>query len=88
MVHSNLRIWPGEALALWRPERNVEAMLGKYPANERRWVMRLVNRLTAPQRARYELACQEATKHYNGRLHDRARAQIVEAILLMDTLKQ
>lgn len=58
----------------------------KYAAQERAWVRKLLARLTADQRRRYEEACRVAPRHRNGRLYDGAKAAIAERILLEDRL--
>lgn len=57
----------------------------KFKAQERRWVMSLLARLTPTQRQRYEDACREAPRHPNSRkLYDWAKAGIAERILYED----
>ncbi|HAM56007.1 MAG TPA: hypothetical protein DDX89_04650 [Candidatus Omnitrophica bacterium] len=59
----------------------------KYRATERGWVMRLLARLTAEQRQRYEEACRTAPRHpHSGKLYDRAKAEIAERILYEDRI--
>ena len=59
----------------------------KFNAQERRWVMRLLSRLTPEQRARYEAACREAPRHHRtGKLYDDAKARIAERILYDDMM--
>lgn len=60
----------------------------EFPAQERRWVARIVARLTPEQRARYAEACRAGPRDRNGRLYDRARAEIAERILYEDRLKE
>jgi hypothetical protein len=56
-----------------------------YSANERRWVMRLLAKLTPAQRQRYEIACRKAPRHpHSGKLYDREKAAICERILYED----
>jgi len=58
----------------------------KYRATERKWVMRLLARLTPAQRARYEEECRIAPRHYrSGRLYDADRAAIAERIMYEDS---
>jgi hypothetical protein len=56
----------------------------KYKAQEKAWVRRILARLTAEQRERYEAECVNAPRHRNGKLYDTARARIAERILLED----
>ncbi len=56
-----------------------------YEAQERAWVRRILARLTAAQRKRYEDECRIAPSHHRtGRLYDSARATIAERIMLDD----
>ena len=59
----------------------------RYTAQERQWVKRLLCRLNADQRRRYEEACKTAPRHHNsGKLYDSARAEIAERILYEDSV--
>jgi hypothetical protein len=50
--------------------------------------MRLVARLTPAQRQRYEAACADAPRHHRtGKLYDREKARVAEAILYADAKK-
>ncbi len=61
------------------------ALTGKYLAQERRWVARLLASLTPDQRRRYEAACAVAPRHHHsGKLYDVDRAAIAEQIKLED----
>jgi hypothetical protein len=60
----------------------------RYKAQEREWVRRILARLTPEQWERYEAECKEAPRHRNGKLYDRARAEIAERILLEDARKE
>ncbi|HEY5973807.1 MAG TPA: hypothetical protein VIU41_03615 [Geobacteraceae bacterium] len=60
----------------------------RYTAQEREWVKRLLCRLNADQRRRYEEACKTAPRHHaSGKLYDRAKAEIAERILYEDSLR-
>lgn len=61
---------------------------GKYNAQERKWVMRLLARLTPEQRRRYEAACccHPVRGAHSGKLYDREKAAIAERILYEDAL--
>ena len=57
----------------------------KYRAQERKWVMRLLARMTPEQRQRYEEACRDAPRHpHSGKLYDGAKAEIAERIMYED----
>jgi hypothetical protein len=57
----------------------------KYKATERAWVTKLLARLNADQRRRYEEACRKAPRHERtGKLYDGAKAEIAERILFED----
>lgn len=59
----------------------------KFKAQERRWVMALLARLTPAQRLRYEAACRAAPRHpHSGKLYDGAKAAIAERILYEDSI--
>ncbi len=54
----------------------------KYAAQERKWVMQLLARLTREQRMKYEEECKDPIhKHRNGKLYDGEKAAIAERIL-------
>ncbi len=56
----------------------------KYAATERGWARKVLARLTAAQRERYEAECVTAPRHRNGKLYDSARAAIAERIMYED----
>lgn len=60
----------------------------KYKAQERRWVMQLLARLTPEQRARYEAACRAYPIRgaHSGKLYDGEKAKIAERILYDDAI--
>lgn len=59
-----------------------------YAATERRWVMRLLARLTPEQRERYEAEMRKQPGHHStGKKYDRLKAQVAERILYEDRLK-
>ena len=61
----------------------------RYKAQEKRWVQRILARLTPEQRERYEEECRKAPRHYrSGKLYDTARAAIAERILLEDAREE
>jgi hypothetical protein len=56
--------------------------MSRYPATERRWVMRLLARMTPAERAEYERRCAVAPRHHaTGRFYDLARARIAEQVM-------
>lgn len=58
----------------------------KYNAQERKWVMRLLARLTPEQRIRYEIACRDHPIRgaHSRKLYDGEKAKIAERILYED----
>lgn len=61
----------------------------KYGAQERKWAMRMLARLTPAQRLRYEEACKLAPRHAkSGKLYDGEKARIAERIIYEDSLCQ
>ncbi len=63
-------------------ERSLTPM-ARYSASERKWVARVLARLTPEDRERYELECRRAPRHpKSGRLYDLDKVKIAEMILL------
>ena len=59
----------------------------KYRATERAWVVRLLARLNADQRRRYEEQMRRTPGHHRtGKKYDLLKAAVAERILLDDTL--
>jgi len=58
----------------------------RYKAQERKWVMQLLVRLTPDQRRRYEEACRvhPVRGEHSGKLYDGEKAAIAERILYED----
>ena len=54
----------------------------KYAAQERKWVARILVRLTSAQRDEYERECKRPLyRHRNGKLYDSEKARIAERIM-------
>ena len=63
-------------------------LMTRYRATERRWVQRLLARLTPEQRVRYEAEMRKRPGDYRtGKKYDHLKAEVAERILLEDSRK-